>query len=296
VRFDATGKVSLDHIYEQPDPRAYFTQLRRLDYRVPQLAKPWFVKLIEEYRESEQVDVPKVLDLGCSYGINAALLKYDVTMDALYARYCEGEHSIDGGRPAETSAALLARDRKLARSHRPVRRTRFTGLDTSAAALAYGLEAGFLDDAVHADLEQNEPTERQRAQFAGTDLVISTGCIGYVTERTLTRIVRSMGEHRPWMAHFVLRMFPFDPIDRALAEFGYSTVRVDEAVKQRRFASEQEQELVLTTMKEAGVDAQGLESEGWLYAQLHLSRPAASSARHAADLEAQPATRTDDSK
>jgi hypothetical protein len=53
---------------------------------------------------------------------------------------------------------------------------------------------------------------------------------------------------------------------------------------------------VLTTMKEAGVDAQGLESEGWLYAQLHLSRPAASSARHAADLEAQPATRTDDSK
>lgn len=275
MRFDATGKVSLDHIYTQPDPRAYFTQLSRLDYCVPQQAKPWFVKLIEEYRESENVAVPKVLDIGCSYGINAALLKYDVSMDALYARYCDDG---TGSAPEETSGALLARDRKLARSHQPARRTRFTGLDTSAAALAYGLEAGFLDDAVHADLERDEPTERQRAQFAGTDLVISTGCIGYVTERTLTRIVRSMGEHRPWMAHFVLRMFPFDPVERALAELGYSTIRVDEVFKQRRFASEQEQALVLETMKEAGVDARGLESEGWLYAQLHLSRPAGTSA------------------
>ncbi|SCK26922.1 hypothetical protein H181DRAFT_02062 [Streptomyces sp. WMMB 714] len=274
MRFDATGKVSLDHIYTQPDPRAYFTQLRRLDYRVPQEAKPYFVKLIDEYRQARGVEVPKILDVGCSYGINAALLKYDVTMDAMYARYHDERAGTDGAAPAETTAALLARDRKLARSHLPVRRTRFIGLDTSASALAYALEAGFLDEAVHADLEQEEPTAQQRARFAGTDLVISTGCIGYVTGRTLTRIVRSMGEHRPWMAHFVLRMFPFDPVEKALAQLGYETVRFDEVHRQRRFASEEEQALVLRTMKEAGVDPGGLEEEGWLYAQLHLSRPA----------------------
>lgn len=279
MRFDATGKVSLDHIYTQPDPRAYFTQLRQLDYCVPQEAKPYFAKLIEEYRESEDVAVPKVLDVGCSYGINAALLKYDVTMDALYARYCEDRPGGAGGdAPVETSSALLARDRKLARAHHPARRTRFVGLDTSASALAYGLEAGFLDDAVHADLEKNEPTARQRAQFAGTDLVISTGCVGYVTERTLTRIVHSMGEHRPWMAHFVLRMFPFDPVERTLTGLGYETIRVDDVFRQRRFASDEEQALVLATMKEAGVDARGLEAEGWLYAQLHVSRPSGTAA------------------
>ncbi|MFC4492896.1 class I SAM-dependent methyltransferase [Streptomyces ovatisporus] len=274
MRFDATGKVSLDHIYTQPDPRAYFTQLRRLDYRVPQEAKPYFAKFIEEYREARGVEVPKILDVGCSYGINAALLKYDVTMDALYARYHDERAGAEGAAPAETTAALLARDRKLARSHLPARRTRFLGLDTSASALAYALEAGFLDEVVQADLEQDEPTEHQRARFAGTDLVISTGCIGYVTERTLTRIVRSMGEHRPWMAHFVLRMFPFDPVEQALAQLGYETVRFDEVHKQRRFASRDEQALVLKTMREAGVDPRGLEEEGWLYAQLHLSRPA----------------------
>ncbi|WP_314172642.1 class I SAM-dependent methyltransferase [Streptomyces winkii] len=278
MRFDATGKVTLDHIYNQPDPRAYFRELRKLDYCVPQQAKPYFAKLIEEYRDAAQVAVPKVLDIGCSYGINAALLKYDVTMDALYARYCDehlgtGGQSGGGRRAEETPEALLARDRKLARAHRPARPVSFVGLDTSGSALAYALEAGFLDDIVHADLEQDDPSPRQRARFAGTDLVISTGCIGYVTERTLTRIVRSMGGHRPWMAHFVLRMFPFDPVERALEELGYSTVCVDDVFRQRRFASPQEQTQVLETMKEAGVDADGLEADGWLHARLYLSRP-----------------------
>ncbi|WP_070020586.1 methyltransferase type 12 [Streptomyces nanshensis] len=273
MRFDATGKVTLDHIYNQPDPRAYFRELRQLDYCVPQQAKPYFAKLIEEYRDVRRVPVPKVLDIGCSYGINAALLKYDVTMDALYARYCD-EHA-EGERGTEESPeALLARDRRLARAHRPVRPVRVVGLDTSGSALAYGLEAGFLDDVVHADLERDEPTPRQRELFAGADLMISTGCVGYVTERTLTRIVRSMGEHRPWMAHFVLRMFPFDPVERALEELGYSTVCADDVFRQRRFASPQEQTQVLETMKDAGIDADGLEADGWLHARLYVSRPA----------------------
>jgi carnitine O-acetyltransferase len=75
------------------------------------------------------------------------------------------------------------------------------------------------------------------------------------------------------MAHFVLRMFPFDPVERALAGLGYRTVRVDEVFRQRRFASPQEQALVLDGMSAAGVDPRGLEAEGWLYAQLYLSRP-----------------------
>ncbi|MCQ4079502.1 class I SAM-dependent methyltransferase [Streptomyces sp. RB6PN25] len=275
MRFDSTGKVSLDHIYTQPDPRAYFTVLRGLDYGVPQRAKPYFAKLIEEYRESQRVPVPKVLDIGCSYGINAALLKYDATMDELYDRYGNGgaNGGASGGIDARTREALLAHDRELSRSRRPALRTRFVGLDASASALAYALEAGFLDDAIHADLEEHDPTPLQRARLAGTDLVISTGCLGYVTERTLTRVVRAQSGGRPWMAHFLLRMFPIDPVDRALARLGYRTVPVGEAVRQRRFASAEEQELVLGTMSSAGVDAKGMEEEGWLYAQLYISRP-----------------------
>lgn len=267
MRFDATGKVTLDHIYTQPDPRAYFSTLRRLEYCVPQLAKPHFAQLIQEYRESQRVAVPKVLDIGCSYGINAALLKYDTTMDELYARYS----GIDA--EARTRGSLLARDRELVRSRRPAQRTRFVGLDASQGALSYALSAGFIDGAVHADLEENEPTDEQRAQFAGTDLVISTGCLGYVTERTLSRVLRAQDGRMPWMAHFVLRMFPFDPVEDTLAGYGYRTARVGGVFKQRRFASPDEQSLVLDTLSAAGVDPRGLEADGWLYAQLYLSRP-----------------------
>lgn len=265
MRFDANGKVTLDHIYTAPDPRTYFQVLRPLGYCVPQQAKPYFEKLIKEYRELEEVAVPTVLDIGCSYGINAALLKYDATMDELYARY--------GDAARMSREELLARDRDLSRRRRPAHRLRFTGLDASTSALAYAREAGFLDAAVHADLERDDPTPEQSARLAGTDIVISTGCIGYVTERTLTRVVRAQGERRPWMAHFVLRMFPFDPVEEALAGLGYRTVRVDDVFKQRKFADPQEQTRVLDSMAAAGVDARGLEEEGWMYAQLYLSRP-----------------------
>ncbi|WP_405661694.1 class I SAM-dependent methyltransferase [Streptomyces sp. NBC_01166] len=265
MRLDASGKVSLDHIYTAPDPRTYFQVLRPLGYCVPQLAKPYFDKLVKEYRETEQVAVPRVLDIGCSYGINAALLKYDATMDELYARY-------DGSGPG-TRAGLLERDRDLSRSRSPAQALRFTGLDASAEALAYAHEAGFLDDTVNADLEAGDPTPAQRDLLAGTDLVISTGCIGYVTERTLTRVVDAQDGRLPWMAHFVLRMFPFDPVEKALEELGYRTTRVDGFFKQRRFAGPQERQGVLDSLAAADVDASGLEEEGWLYAQLHLSRP-----------------------
>ncbi|MGD9482638.1 class I SAM-dependent methyltransferase [Streptomyces sp. TRM70308] len=268
MRLDATGKVLLDHIYTQPDPRPYFAALRPLDYRVPQQAKPHFARLLREYRERRRVATPRMLDIGCSYGINAALLKYDATLDELYARYC------DAPRPdPRTRAALLARDRELARSRPPAHGLRVTGLDTSANALAYATEAGFLDDAVHADLEAADPTARQRRQLAGIDLVVSTGCLGYVTERTLVRVVRAQGGGRPWMAHFVLRMFPFDRIAAALAELGYHTRRVEGVFRQRRFASPEERARVLDRMSAAGVNPDGLETDGWLYAQLHISRP-----------------------
>ncbi|WP_239312347.1 MULTISPECIES: class I SAM-dependent methyltransferase [unclassified Frankia] len=278
MRFDATGKVSLDHIYTQPDPRAYFSTLSELGYCIPQLAKPYFVKLIQEYRRSRFGHVLNILDIGCSYGINAALLKYGATMDELYERYCGFDVN------EQTRDTLLTRDQELVRSRSHLGSTQFVGLDSSHPALSYALAAGFIDDAVHADLEENDPTEQQRQQLAGADLVISTGCLGYVTDRTISRIVNANGERKPWMAHFVLRMFPFEPVAASLAELGYETVHLDRVFKQRRFASPEEQSLVLDTLWTVGVDPRGLEADGWLYAQLYISRPRGTKSRPVVDL------------
>jgi hypothetical protein len=45
------AKTNLDDIYNQPDPRAYCGRLRKLDYVIPDVAKPIFRKLISEVRQ-----------------------------------------------------------------------------------------------------------------------------------------------------------------------------------------------------------------------------------------------------
>src|SRR5262249_48107262 len=238
-----------DHIYTQPDPLAYFGTLRSLDYCIPQGAKPYFDRLIQEYR-SRRGRWPTVLDVGCSYGVNAALLCCDLTMAELY------EHYGDAG-PGRSRDARVERDRELVRS-RHEGRLRFIGLDSSKPALSYALDAGFLDDAVHANLEDRDLADAERERVAGTNLIISTGCFGYVTARTIVRLAAAAGEQRPWMAHFVLRMFPFAPAARMLSGLGYDTVQIGVAFRQRRFASAEEQAHVLDTLSTVGVDPDGL--------------------------------------
>ncbi|WP_018656102.1 hypothetical protein [Actinomadura flavalba] len=261
------GKISLDHIYRQPDPRAYFGTLRGLGYCIPQLAQPAFATLIAEHRAVHGTTASSVLDIGCSYGINAALTKCGATMDELYERYAGDDAA------ALTRDTLLDRDRALLRARRRPGAPRFTGLDVSADALAYALAAGYLDEAVHADLEAADPTPDQARRLAGADVVISTGCLGYVTDRTLSRVIAAQDGRLPWMAHYVLRMFSFAPIADTLDAAGYTTEAVGAPVRQRRFATDQERDLVLDAMTGDGIDPSGYETDGWFYAQLHVSRP-----------------------
>ncbi|EMD24523.1 methyltransferase type 12 [Amycolatopsis azurea DSM 43854] len=274
---DSTGKINFDDIYTEPDPRAFFGTLRRLDYGIPQQAKAYFAKLIDEYRSERDVKVPTVLDLGCSYGVNAALHRCDTSMERLYDHYA--------------SAGSLSRDDLIARDRRMVERlavgdeVRFIGLDASAPALDYALAAGFIDDAIHADLENEDPTEEQRALLADVDIVVSTGCVGYVTEKTLVRIAR---ENRPWMAHFVLRMFSYGPVADSLGELDYETAGIDGVFRQRKFASEEEQTQILDNLSVAGLDPRGLEADGRLYARLFVSRPNGAAGGLASALNALP--------
>ncbi|KFZ77696.1 methyltransferase type 12 [Amycolatopsis sp. MJM2582] len=273
VPLDSTGKINFDDIYTAPDPRAFFGTLRPLDYDIPQQAKAYFAKLIDEYRAEADVKVPTVLDLGCSYGVNAALHRCDTTMERLYDHYA--------------SAGSLSRDELIARDRRMVENddVRFIGLDASAPALDYALAAGFIDEAIHADLENEDPTDEQRALLSEVDIVISTGCVGYVTEKTLVRIAR---ENRPWMAHFVLRMFSYGPVADSLGELDYETTGVEGVFRQRKFASDEEQTQILDNLSVAGVDPRGLEDGGRLYARLFVSRPNGAAGGLASALNALP--------
>lgn len=77
------------------------------------------------------------------------------------------------------------------------------------------------------------------------------------------------------MAHFVLRMFPFDAIADTLSDVGYVTEKVGgRTFVQRNFASIDEREGILNTLNRLGIDPTGRESDGRLHAELFVSRPA----------------------
>src|SRR5262249_46584284 len=137
----------------------------------------------------------------------------------------------------------------------------------------YATEAGLLDDVVVADLERRSLRPDEARRISDPGLIISTGCFGYITEASLTRILQPCRK-QPWMLHTVLRMFDFAPAEEALARCSYVSSRSPQLLKQRRFESRKEQERILDRLCSMGIDPSGFESEGWLYAQMILSRPA----------------------
>lgn len=266
--YDDTGKLVMDDIYNRPDPIAYFSFLRSLDYAIPQQAKPVFLNIIEGFCAAKGKDEVTLIDLGCSYGINAALLKCGFELDDLYRLY--DARAVSGF----DENALIERDRQLFSAPQNSPQLNVIGIDVADQALDYAKKIALVDDTIAADFETVTPTRQQQAVMKNADLLISTGCIGYVTEQSLTRILGSIStEAKPWLAHFVLRMFPYDPIQEHLTDLGYVTATGETTFLQRRFASQEEQEHVCERLIGMGIDPSGRESEGWLHANFYLSRP-----------------------
>ena len=261
-------KVNMDYIYDQPDPRAYFRELCKLDYSIPDNAKPIFQKLIGHLREQRD-DTIEVLDLGCSYGVNAAILKHDLTMEKLY------NHWATAKMVSATSEELVAYDQQFYAAETGPEDIKVVGLDQAENAITFALESGLLDEGIVVNLEKEPLTSLAGKKLETIDLVTSTGCVGYVTEKSFDRIVSAVSEKpMPWIANFVLRMFPFDTIEQELGKQGYVTEKLEgETFIQREFISDDEQGKVVQQLSDLGVDPEGNESEGKFLAEFYLSRP-----------------------
>lgn len=264
--YDDTGKIVLNDIYNQPTPVPYYTQLSALGYCIPERAKPHFDKVIAARRAESGTDAVKIVDVGCSYGVNAALIKYGRSMMGLTSHYREAVKQGLG------RAALIAADQEFF-ADPDEEKTTIVGVDASTRAIDYAVSAGILDGGVAADFETNAPDAAQAEVLGDSDLVISTGCYGYISEKTLDRLIDVNDGNKPWMAHFVLRMFDYDGAADSLASRGYVTRQVGLPVRQRRFADDAEKAHVLDNLAERGVDPTGHEADGWYYAELHLSCP-----------------------
>jgi hypothetical protein len=262
------GKASFEHIYDSEDPREYFNTLGGLGYEAPRHGYEIFSALIEEMRPAGEGLT--ILDVCCSYGINGALLKYDIGLDDLYARYGSEEAA------RKTSAELAADDREFYAKHRRPSAPRVIGLDVAENAVAYGVDANMLDAGVAENLEDHEPSGELQRLVSEVDLITVTGGVGYIGGKTFERLLKSLPEgKKPWIAVLALRWVDFGPLAELFAHHGYVTEPLGgRTFEQRRFADTDEQEYVCEELSRMGVDPAGKESEGSYHAYFYLSRPA----------------------
>lgn len=260
------SKANFDDIYLQDDPRGYFSVLGALDYMIPDVAAP-IIRQILSARKRRYDTVPTVLDIGCSYGINAAVHRYPLSFRRLRRRYANADM-------AALSADDLARlDRNYYAGWPETGVARFIGLDVSAPAVRYAVSVGLLEEGIVANFESAAPAPRDIERIRRADVVLSTGCVGYVTERTFRAILEPM-DRPPWVVSFVLRMFPYEAIAAELARRGLVTERLAGATfVQRRFRDVDEFTDCLGNLEKLGIDTSGLESEGRFQAELFVSRP-----------------------
>jgi len=263
-----TSKANFDEIYTRDDPRAYFSVLGSLDYMIPDLAEPVLRQLLNA-RIQRHGGEQYVLDVGCSYGINAAVHRFPIDFGTLRSRYACHEM-------AALSASELARlDRHFYESWPDTGLGRFIGLDISAPAIRYAKSVGLIEEGIRADLEHEVLTASDAQAVRRANVILSTGCVGYVTDKTYLQLLQTM-DQPPWVISFVLRMFPYDALATALSRFGLVTEHLAGATfVQRRFKDVEEFTSTLKALAKHGIDTSGFEANGTFQADLFVSRPEA---------------------
>ena len=279
VRHDGQSKANFDGVYDLPDPRGYFAALDPLGYEGPEHGRRIFSTLLRALGRYDGSPL-KVVDLCCSYGVNAALLKHDLTLRDLFDRYTSPDLAgLSVEELAASDAAFYGSHEKKDSSPRVV------GVDVASNAVTYALRAGLLDAGFVENLEQDEPTEALRQAARGASLVTVTGGVGYIWERTFERVLSCIIDgqedaeptvrNAPWVAAFAVRFADYTPIADVLARRGLVTEKLPvHTFPQRRFENEGERDHVLRQLAMAGIDPDGKEKSGWYHANFYLSRPA----------------------
>ncbi|PNE39935.1 hypothetical protein [Streptomyces noursei] len=278
-----TQMTRFDDIYSRPDPRWYFGALGALGYQTPHHAQSVFRRLLPLAGFPE---VPKhpadqdgrphatVLDICCSYGINAALLNHHVTLEELYDRYTSPQVA------RLTTAELIESDRKYYAARRRSDAVPVIGLDVAAPAIAYGRAAGLLDEGFAENLEIVPPSPALYRATRGTRLITVTGGASFLTARTFGPLLEGRRKP-PWVAAFVLRTGSYQNIADGLAMLGMTTEKdTSRTYPQRRFTDADEQQYAIAAVAAAGDDPLGKETDGHFHTTLHLTQPAAQAVAH----------------
>ena len=107
-------------------------------------------------------------------------------------------------------------------------------------------------------------------------MLLSTGTIGYVTDKTVNPILDEFGNNArgalgPVAVMSVLELFNPTPIAAAFTEHGYRFGQLSVRLPQRRFADEDERQGTIEALRQRGGQADALGSEHQMFAGLYIA-------------------------
>lgn len=262
-------KTSFGSIYTEPTPHSYFAEMRRLGYQIGEQARPYCLAAARVLKKRLPMWPVQVLDVGCSYGVGAAFVKHGCTFEELVSFYAS--------RAPKDYAACAAATRAWLNVVPPLLDARVTGLDASEPAARFAEEAGLLERGLARNYEETLPSEEDRDLLRSCNMLMCTGAVGYVTEKTFSRIVPELGRYAPGgqgalAVITVLRMYDVASIRDCFVTLGYEFERVEDVrLPQRAFSDQREQRDILDRLKKRNIDTDGWESHGVLYADLYIA-------------------------
>jgi len=259
-----------DDTYDQPDCRAYFRMMDALGYRNQHHATAAFRAGLDALCRLRGIAGPRLLDFASSYGIVTLLMRHEITLAEVFARY--RDPGFDGLSPAE----VIARDRDwLARLPRRAPPLHVTGLDIMPNAVAYGRAVGLFDEGYAEDLETSGPSEALAAALGRVDMIVECGSVAQLMPRALDRVLSACGPCKPWLMTSPIRGNERAATEEVLRAHGMVQEQLPvPPFVHRRFEGRGEQDRAITNARAAGHKTDGVETTGHFHAQVLLARPA----------------------
>jgi SAM-dependent methyltransferase len=264
-----TAKRSFDDVYNQSTPHRYLEEMSRIGYQIGEQARPYCAAVVDLLKETNPGAPTRILDIGCSYGIGSAFVKYGCSFEELVSYF--------RSRAPEDYARCVAATRVWLNAGQPRAGTSVIGLDVSWQAVQFALDSGLIDRGITNNLEMEDLAPEAERWLQATSLLICTGAIGYVGPQTFDRILRHLGQGRrnstgPAAVMTILRMFDPSAVQASFERAGWEFRRIRGVrLPQRAFADLNEQRSIITAIEDRGLNPQGWESLGVMYADLYVA-------------------------
>ena len=260
-------------VYDLDDPSPYFSTLRPTGYRMP----------VALAGALEAIHAPlcaargaghslRLLDFACGYGAIGALLRHDVSMAEIYARYGERQWQPDDGRRYWEADAAFFAARRAERAAFEI-----AGIDIAGNALDYASALGFVDRAFHENLVDDAPGDGLKRFLHGVDLVVESGALGVMLPVAFERVFDCGGDEAPpWFLYSPRPDVNWTALNMLWAERGYRTESFcSRPVRYRKPLDAQERADMLRRSRGFGKPDEAIMRDGYFLVDLTLARPEA---------------------